>query len=360
MSSIPVGTVECRDPKVCGGARFHYASTASACGATKSPMRAPANFAAHPLSQKNDPSCPVHGIETGGEYAVANLTRGQVRAGALGVSAILGLCSCSSNTEAVDPTISGGATTQVEQTISPSPSAAAVDISNPAAVPAGEWPAESADYTFSEEPQGVQEQWLAQNYPDAWAQGVRAVTTDSWMVPSDPRDDGKGTPGALVQYVGGERYEGTVDLPLRFQPAVTDGDTLSSVNTDVNVQMSKNNFTPTPTPMPPGLDYGFNSYGVSISERDAKYARNSDVDRNYRTSVQITSGGKVIGDEILFDTADEALAWVMGGVTPEISGDARVINPGEISVVSWMGEDANGNFRAKIFDSRIGDWIVIK
>lgn len=287
---------------------------------------------------------------------MAALNGMRVVAGLMVGAAVVGLCSCSTDTTAADPT--GGPTTQVEQTITPSETA--VDISDPAAVPAGEWPAESADYTFSEEPQGVQEQWLAQNYPDVWAQGVRAVTTDTWTVPNDRLNKGKGTPGALVQYVGGERYEGTVDLPLRFQPAVTDGGTLSSVNTDVNVQMAKNNFTPAPAPVAPGTDYGFNSYGVSISERDAKYARNSDVDRNYRTSVQITSGGAVIGDDILFDTADEALAWVMGGVTPEISGDARVIYPGEISEVRWGGEDDNGNFRAKIFDSRIGDWIVIK
>src|SRR5660397_83871 len=111
MSSIPVGTVECRDPKVCGGARFHYVATASACGATKSPMRAPANFATVPPSQKADPTCPVHGIEPGGEYAVAALNGRQVAAGALSVGAILGLCSCSTDTTAVDPT--GGPTTNV-------------------------------------------------------------------------------------------------------------------------------------------------------------------------------------------------------------------------------------------------------
>lgn len=294
----------------------------------------------------------------GADMAKLNGTR--VVAGLMVGAAGLGLCSCSSNTNATELTLSGP-TMSVEQTADPAVSPTPLPTTDPMYLIRVEFPAETdPGYVFSDTPQSDSEQYIKDTYPDLWAQGVRAVTTDTWTVPNDRLNKGKGTPGALVQYVGGERYEGTVDLPLRFQPAVTDGGTLSSVNTDVNVQMAKNNFTPAPAPVAPGTDYGFNSYGVSISERDAKYARNSDVDRNYRTSVQITAGGKVIGDDILFDTADEALAWVMGGVTPEISGDARVIYPGEISAVAWMGEDANGNFYYKIFDSRIGDWAVIK
>ena len=102
----------------------------------------------------------------------------QIAAGALGVGAILGLAACST---AADPTISGSVTASIEQSMFPS--AAPVDISDPETIPAGQWPAESADYSCSEEPQGGQEQWLEQNWPDFWARGVRAVTTDSSTTP---------------------------------------------------------------------------------------------------------------------------------------------------------------------------------
>lgn len=276
----------------------------------------------------------------------------RVIAGALGGLALLGLCSCSRDSAVVDPT--GGPTAATEQTIAPS--VAAVDISDPSTVPAGKWASDSPDYVFSDVPQGVQEQWLAQNYPDLWAQGVRAVTTSTWTVPNIlPATAGdKGTPGALVAYVGGVKYVGTVDLPLRFQPGVTDGSVFSSVNTDTYVALAKN-----PQGSIAGVDFGYNSYNVSIVEHDPAVARSGDKNQSFfPTSVQVAYGPSVVGDLIVFDTKDEAVAYVMAGVTPKISGETRVINPGEISSFGLI--ERNGDVtHSSIFDSRTGGWISI-
>lgn len=272
-------------------------------------------------------------------------------ASAMGGLSLLGLCSCSSDTANVTPT--GGPTANVEQTIAPS--GVAVDISDPLEVPAEEWASDSADYVFSDTPQGVQEEWLEQNWPDVWAQGVRAVTTDEWTVPNIlPAAEGdNGTPGALVQYVGGERYEGTVDLPLRFQPAVTDGSVLSSASVDAYVGMANGTTSY-------GIDFGYNSYNVSIVEHNPAVARSTDKNQSYYpTSVQVAYGPGVVGDLIAFDTKEEAIAYVMAGVTPKIDGETRVLAPGEIAVVGLIERDGL-DLKLGMFDSRTGDWISIR
>lgn len=209
---------------------------------------------------------------------------------------------------------------------------------------------------FSDTPQGVQEEWLSKNYPALWAQGVRSVTTTTWTIPNIlPAAAGdKGTPGALVAYVGGVKYEGTVDLPLRFQPAVTDGSVLSSVDIDAYVGMVTSKGSTS------GVDFGYNSYNVSIVEHDPSVSRKTDKNQSYYpTSVQVAYGPDYVGDPIAFDTKEEAIAYVMSGVTPKISGETRVLEPGEIAVVGLITTDSSGNTLLQIFDSRTGGWISI-
>ena len=276
--------------------------------------------------------------------------RRQIVAATLAGTAILGLCSCSGDSA---PDVTGNPGPTIEQTIEPTASAA-IDISDPLEVPAGEWASQSEGYVFSDEPQGVQEQWLAQNYPDLWDQGVRAVTTDEWTVPSFPGSKEKGTPGALVQYVGGERYEGTTDLPLRFNPAVTDGSVLSSANIDAKIYTLNHR----DQPFSPDRDTGFNSYTVSIKEHDPEMARAGDAGvLDYPTSVTVYyARSEGVGVTRTFDTKDEAIAYVMGGVTPDIAGETRTLNPGEIAGVVLFERDSNTDSQGYVFDPRTGGW----
>lgn len=209
---------------------------------------------------------------------------------------------------------------------------------------------------FSDTPQGVQEEWLSKNYPALWAQGVRSVTTTTWTIPNIlPAAAGdKGTPGALVAYVGGVKYEGTVDLPLRFQPAVTDGSTFSSANTDANIAIAKN-----PSSSAAGIDFGRSSYSIGITTHDIAAADGADKGmQDYPTTVKISCDGfNVIGTLREFKTKDEAIAYVMGGVTPNGVADARVINPGEISRINLIDRVSNTETHFSTFDPRTGGWI---
>lgn len=95
-------------------------------------------------------------------------------AGTLGGLALLGLCSCSHDTATVDPT--GGPTANVEQTVSPSPTAAPEFVLRTATK--ADWPAvaDASTYVFSDAPQSEAEQFIQDSYPDLWAQGVRALS----------------------------------------------------------------------------------------------------------------------------------------------------------------------------------------
>lgn len=105
-----------------------------------------------------------------------NLNGRQIAAGALGVGAILGLCSCSTDTtvtHAEDPT--GGPTPSIEQstdpTVAPTPAADPLDLIGM------ELPAETdPNHVFSDTPQSDSEQYIFDTYPDLWAQGVRALS----------------------------------------------------------------------------------------------------------------------------------------------------------------------------------------
>jgi len=348
MSSIPVGTVECRDPKVCGGARFHYAATASACGATKSPMRAPANFASVPPSQKADPSCRVHGIEPGVEIGANALNGKQVAAGTLGVSAILGLCSCSTDTNAADPTISGGPTTQVEQTVSPSPSPSPSPAADFVVRTATEddWSAYSDEYAYSAEPQGAGEQLIFDSYPDLWDQGVRALSPK--MVPgynfADPA-----VPGAVVQYIDGERYEGTISEPLGFRGQTASPESLPSDTVANRIAMIND------IGSYPAANVGQGGYTMTINEKDPS---------GKGTALEVyqfikNDQTKQLGSTMYFGDWKEAWAYAQShGYS--VPGMDRELYPGEVATVSALrtkGPNSTG-MSMWVFDSSINDWAL--
>jgi len=361
MSSIPVGTVECRDPKACGGSRFHYASTASACGATKSPMRAPANFATVPPSQMKDPSCRVHGIEPEVEGAQTLNGSKQIMAGTLGVSAILGLCSCSTDTNAADPT--GGPTTSIEQTVSPSPSPSPSPAADFVVRTATEddWPAYSDGYVPSDEPQGAGEQLIFDTYPDLWTQGVRALSNK--MMAGYNMDD-PAVPGALVQYIDGERFEGTISTPLGFRGQTDAPDALP---TDALVNWIS---AVTGRGVWPEGNSGQGGYTVEITENGLNERhRVGDVGQSNDTKLVISQFDKSdrikqVGETMRF--ADWETAWAYAQSNGySVPGMERPLYPGEVASVSVIREviDANNDFNGFtmwVWDSSANGWTLMK
>src|SRR5690606_32833679 len=132
------------------------------------------------------------------------------------------LCSCAGRSAAVD--VSDGPTRL------PSVSAAPVEVTpgpdgtfntDGIDLKTAEFPAEQPGYVFSETPQSPSEQWMHDEYPDLWAQGVRAVSPvmmDGYLKDDPPRS------GATVQYINGKRYEGTTQMPLGFRGQTSNPD----------------------------------------------------------------------------------------------------------------------------------------
>src|SRR5665811_75804 len=109
---------------------------------------------------------------------MAALSGTRVVAGLMVGAAVVGLSSCSSDTNATDPTGSGPMSS-IEQTVSPSPSPAADFVVRTATE--DDWSAYSDGYVSSDEPQGAGEQLIHDEYPALWDQGVRVLSPK--MVP---------------------------------------------------------------------------------------------------------------------------------------------------------------------------------
>jgi len=149
------------------------------------------------------------------------ITTRMVSAAAVGSATLLALGACST---ATDPApIVPGSTTKVEQTMSPSPSAEAPF--NVRTAEESDWAVYSDGYVSSDVLQGAGEQLIFDTYPDLWAQGVRALS-NKMMAGYNLMDPA--VPGALVQYIDGERFEGTVSMPLGFRGQTTSPNELPS------------------------------------------------------------------------------------------------------------------------------------
>jgi hypothetical protein len=159
---------------------------------------------------------------------MAALNARQVAAGVVGVAIMFGVCSCTPQT----PNTPGGtvpvSTATVSPTDGPTPD---VSVTFDASVPAYDagvpawWPTDQAapttgawseGYQFSEQPQTAAEQAIYDQFPAAWASGVRDMTTGDAVQSSVIGEEQIYNPGPLVQYVDGVRYEGTPSLPLVF------------------------------------------------------------------------------------------------------------------------------------------------
>ena len=363
---IPAGAVECRDAKLCGGARFHYVDTNAACGATKTTVRSAPLLSAVPPRQKADPNCPIHGIEPEGELvdasAALKFNRQSVAAGVMAGAVMLGACSCSSN-PGPDPDISP--TTSVEQTVEPTPdvSPTGEPWEEPSADPdtpeASKYPALDAEgYEFSDEPQSEGEQWIFDNYPELWDQGIRAVsdTETTWAYNMEDKQ-----PAALVQYINGKRYEGTESVPLGFRGQLDDPE---SYPTDAYPRAISGLKDPSQTPRELG-NSGEGGFVVNILE-DATAQRNqpgSGITSDNDTVLSISQpfSGQV-GQEKTFASWEEAWSWLQEN-NFQMEGMDRPLNKGEVAAVTVMdteekGDGSRGKVSFMVYNPETGKFVT--
>ncbi len=354
----PTGTVECRDPQVCRGARFHFSDTVAACGATKSAVRAAALAGAAPPVAKADPNCPRHGIEPSQELEVRPLNRQQIAAGVVGTAAMFGLCSCAGDTTP-SPTDSG--TPTVEQTVQPSPEVSASEYADPRDDPAN-WPPQYLDaiprdlvfpgndagYAFSDSPQGTGEQWIFDNHPELWAQGVRVISLDRTLpgyLTSDPKQ-----PAALVQYINGKRYEGAEGMPLFFRGQLDNPETFPTdvyKNTILLLKGEKS---------PEGEPHGYVGYNLGIIEQISPMGGNGGAEVTF-----VGPNGR-IGEPQLFPDWETAWASLQKNGFQPNAEDARALNPGEIVSVGVMdqGDEPRNRASLMVLNPSTGEFITVK
>ena len=185
------------------------------------------------------------------------ITMRMVSAAALGSATLLALGACSTTSDIPTP----GPTTSIEQTMSPSPTAGATF--NVRTAEESDWAVYADGYVSSDEPQGAGEQYIADTYPDLWAQGIRVLSNK--MVPGYNYAD-PAAPGAVVQYIDGVRYEGTISTPLGFRGQIADPESLPSDAVANTIASLTSGGT-----WPAG-NSGQGGYMIDINEKDPKGA----------------------------------------------------------------------------------------
>lgn len=266
-----------------------------------------------------------------------------IRTATIAAAALL-LAGCS-------PHSADSPTANVEQTIAPSPSLSPSPTASAAEAPfdvrtatEDNWSAYSDGYVFSEQPQGAGEQFVADMYPDLWAQGVRVLSNK--LVPGYNYAD-PATPGAVIQYINGERYEGTISTPLGFRGQTASPNTLPS-DAVANFVAGING----DGAWPEG-NAGQGGYMIAINERDAK-----------GTALEVyqfidNSSTKMIGSA-MFSDWEEAWAYAQanGYSTP---GMERRLNPGEVSNITVLRYEKGGAETALwIFDPSVNGWAPVR
>lgn len=223
------------------------------------------------------------------------------------------------------------------------------------------WAAAAEGYVFSEEPQDKFEQWLHDNYAELWNDGVRQVSVRTETAPFI-KDQGEATPSALVQYVDGVRYDGTESLPLGFR-----GQDPTAMPTDAaaNVLASiKDTLAGGKGGMVTKDNFGAGGYKVFVDE-DPKTEGprgREEFDTSVTWSRSDYSGSPTVGSR-LFESADEAIAWLLEGDNLlEVPGSDRKLFPGELAVLEvGVANDARGNgYRRGVLDpsSREFVWLM--
>lgn len=282
--------------------------------------------------------------------------RQQVAAVGITAAAILGLCSCASLAELDVNASPVAASASAEASASPSAVADAAqtleDFSLSEATDA-DWAAYGEGYEFSDEPQSVGEQWLKDNYPDLWDQGVRVITDKNPAPPVEWGDDP--TMGVLVQYINGERAEGTEDIPLRFRGRATD---INEMPTDVYPNMVAAFKDPSRTQADGTIGHG--GYIVQIIERFGGM-RGTPVNTEFSITAYednmagIDAGG---GPMRNVDTWEDAWQFIQdNGYLPNTPG-ARELYPGEIARVTVIEEMPDGSREYRVLNPETGEFVT--
>lgn len=204
-------------------------------------------------------------------------------------------------------------------------------------------------YEFSTEPQDAAERWIFDNYPELWEDGVRAVTPSNMWNPGAISSHSSDKVGGLVQYINGERFEGSAQLPLAFDYAEGNPHVVSSAVRQVLVEAADGDrSTGDPT-----ADRGDAAYRVEIREKGSW------------TEVHFVARGLGSGAVYLdrngpreHGSWEEAWASIQeNGFVPNIEG-ARALYPGEIASVSVHaltgGQAAESDFL--VFNPATGDF----
>ncbi len=266
----------------------------------------------------------------------------------------MGLCSCSTDTNATDPT--GGPTTSIEQTVSPSPSAEAPF--NVRTAEESDWAVYAEGYIFSEEPQGAGEQFIVDTYPELWAQGVRALS-NKMMAGYNLMDPA--LPGALVQFIDGERFEGTVSMPLGFRGQTAAPNELPS-------DVVANRISAVTTGEWPAGNAGQGGYTIQILENSGIERRpGSDITQANDTQLIVSQFDK--GDRMkqmgeIMRFADWQTAWAYAQANGySVPGMERPLYPGEVVTVTVVREviDAQGWNNGStywVWDSNSNGWVL--
>ena len=171
---------------------------------------------------------------------------------------------------------------------------------------------------FSDTPQGAAEQWIFDLAPKQWDLGVRAVTGSSNTTGFDYEDTM--TPAVTVQYINGERYEGTESMPLGFRGQTKAPKSLATDIVDETVAANRDSST-----MENEGNFGRGGYKIAIVEEPG-----SPVTLNF-LDMRSGNGVPAAGETPrTFKTWEEAWAYVHdSGYAPNAEG-ARA--------QSWRGQ----------------------
>lgn len=153
-------------------------------------------------------------------------------------------------------------------------------------------------------------------------------------------------PGATVQYINGERYEGTNTEPLGFRGQIQDpqslpSDAVANVITAINGRGEW-----------PAGNVGQGGYTIDINERDPK-----------GTALEVrlfnkNDQGQKLGSTMYFGDWEEAWAYAQthGYSVP---GMDRELYPGEVSSITALHYNKRtAAMSVWVFDSSVNDWVV--
>ncbi|WP_430867443.1 hypothetical protein [Demequina aurantiaca] len=289
---------------------------------------------------------------------MAAFIRQSLTVGALIATTALVLSGCSADSDSPSsPSATVGQS--IEPTAAPSEQAGGqewVATDNYLAVPVGiTFPSQTdPNYVFSDEPQGAAEQWIFDNAPEQWALGVRAVSIQGTTKGYNYEDSL--IPSVLVQYINGERYEGTESMPLGFRGQIEDPGTIPADAVDRRLAGLKDSSM---TEADPGNN-GRGGYIVDIVEQIGARGGSGGA-KLYISDFRSGRDTPAAGEEPRnFPTWEAAWAYLQeNGFTPNSEG-ARTLNPGEIAQImaTDAGEKAGDPYVAYVYDPRVGDFVV--